>query len=77
MFALLDGVEQGADVVGVPSERPGRHLPMQHQGGDIRVIGRDLAPALRAILLGDAHEAHERVAERFDALDLHRGSLRA
>ena len=55
----------------VPPKRPGRDLAVQHLRGDVGVVGRDLAPALRAVLGGDPHEADELVAERLDALDLH------
>ena len=71
VLALRNEVDQARDVERVLAERPGRDLPVQDRAGDVGVVGRDLAPALRAVVGGDADEADELVAEGLDAADLH------
>ena len=48
VLALGHGVEQRVEVVAVLPEHPGRHLPVQHLRRDVGMVGRELAPALRA-----------------------------
>ena len=57
VLALGDQVEMVVEVVDPDPERPRRHLPVQHQRGDVGIVGRDLAPAGGAGLVGDADEA--------------------
>ena len=71
VFTLADAVHQGVDVHAVLAQRPRRHLPVQHLDRDVGVVGRYLAPALRAVFGRDAHETDEFVAEGLDTVDLH------
>ena len=71
VLALGDQVHKAVDITGVVAERMGRHLAVQHQGRDVGVVGRDLAPAFGARLGPHPHQADELGAEGLEGLDLH------
>ena len=72
VLLLLDAVDERVDGEGIGAEGIGRDLPVEDLGGDVGVVGRELAPTLGAVLGGDADEADEAVAEGLQALDPHR-----
>ena len=61
MLALGDQVDQRLDVERAPAERMGRDLAVEDQRGDVGVVGRDLAPALGAVVGPDAQQPEVRV----------------
>ena len=72
MLAFDDDIGQFADSGDIRAERPRRHLAVQDQGGDVRIIGRDLTPALPAAFIGNPDEADEFRTKSLDTLDFHR-----
>ena len=77
MLLLRDGLGEPVDVQGVLTEYMGRDLTMQHPGGDVRVVWRNLPPAALSGIRGHAHEGDELVTERLDTSDLHALALRS
>jgi hypothetical protein len=71
MLLLLDPIDQRIDGPGFLAQSPGRRLAMEDIGGDVGIIGGELAPADAAVLQGRAHEGDESRAEGFEALDPH------
>ena len=59
MLALGDAVDQRVDVERVRPQGVGRDLTVQHGGRDVRVVGRDLPPALGAVVGADPDDADE------------------
>ena len=71
MLALLDQVEMIVEIVDLAAQGPGGDLPVQNLRRNVRVIGRKLPPAGGPAFIRDPGKAHEFVAERLDAADLH------
>ena len=71
MLLLLDAVEQRVDGKDVGAQRIGRHLPVQHLGADVGIVGGKLAPALGAAVRCHADEADESGAEGLETRDPH------
>ena len=74
VLALDHLVGQRVDVVELHAKHPGRNLPVQHGGGDVGIVGRDLPDAGGAGVRRYAHEADEFGRKCFDAVDAHRAS---
>ena len=72
---LVLGVEdaggESARVERVHAHHVRRDLAVQHLGRDVGVVGRDLAPALGAVVRPHPNERHPLVAEGLDPVDAH------
>jgi len=64
------GIDARLDIRSVRAEHHRCHLAMQDGGGDVRIVGRDLTIALKAVIGGHADDADEVRGER-----LHAGNL--
>src|SRR5919107_3669724 len=72
MLAVGDEVGQALHVERVVAERVRGDLAVKDEGGDVGVVGRDLAPALRPVVRADPHHGDLAGGERLDARDPHR-----
>ena len=71
VLALGDHVDQIVDVERVLAQRIGRDLAVQNLRRDVGVVGRDLPPALAALIGADPNEADKLIGEGFDTGDFH------
>ena len=71
VLLLRNDIDQPVQIERIPSERIRCHLPMQHEGGNIGIIGRDLPPSLAAVFGGYLYETNKLRAEGLDLRDFH------
>ena len=72
VLALANRRDELVHGEGIFADGPARHLPVEDGRGDIGIIGRELTPALAAILARRADEADVLGREAFEPGDLHR-----
>ncbi|EKD59737.1 MAG: hypothetical protein ACD_54C01169G0002 [uncultured bacterium] len=75
MLALTDQGERVGEIQGIAAQRVRRDLTVENLAGEVRVIGGNLPPPLRAGVRSGADKANEFGGEGFQSDDLH-GALR-
>ncbi len=76
VVCLDAGVDEGIDVGGVGAEGVGCDFAVEDSGGDVGVIGRDLAEALGAVVGSDADDADVAVCKGLEGLNFQAGGKR-
>jgi len=71
MLAFGNQRDKRINVARVGTEAPFGDLPVENVAGDVRVIGRNLTPALASVISGDPHKPDKLVAESLKTFDFH------
>ena len=71
MLALIDEFQRVGEIQRISAQGMARNLPVEDFAGDVRIVGRNLAPALFTRIRGYPDETDKFIAERFKLVNLH------